>query len=135
MCNALTLYSKLLMPPSFFQRQPNVVLQVVDRVRSKAATYGQDFSALQQSHEQQQNGASNGTSGQRRLKVAPETIAMLYDKWVMPMTKQVQVRHAHENDGRHGGDSGSPCHALGMHLEGFVYAKCVHTPPAQLCSL
>ena len=88
---------------------PQVLLQVVDRVRSKAATYGQDFSAPQQSHDQQQNGASNGTSGQRRLKVAPDTIAMLYDKWVMPMTKQVQVRHAHENDGKHGGDSGSCC--------------------------
>jgi hypothetical protein len=75
-------------------RHHDVPLQVVERVRSKAATYGQDFSTPQQLPKQQQhqNGDSNGSSGQRRLKVAPETIAMLYDKWVMPMTKQVQVR-------------------------------------------
>jgi hypothetical protein len=116
-CNVPTAYSKLLMPPTVFQRQANVMLQVVDRVRSKAATYGQDFSAPQESQEQQhQNGVCNGTSGQRRLKVAPETIAMLYDKWVMPMTKQVQVRLAHKNDGRHGGDSYGFCQTLGMCL-------------------
>ena len=114
---------------------PQVLLQVVDRVRSKAATYGQDFSAPQQSHEQQQNGASNGTSGQRRLKVAPETIAMLYDKWVMPMTKQVQVRHPHENDGKHGGDSGSFCQTVGMCLARFdTSGLCSHTS-STLCLL
>lgn len=67
------------------------ILQVVDRVRAKAATYGQDFSPPAQ-QSQPCNGDANGSGGGRRLKVAPETIAMLYDKWVMPMTKQVQVR-------------------------------------------
>ncbi len=70
------------------------VVQVVDRVRWKAATYGQEAAAAPTGR----NGTADsgavadssddGGSGSR-YKVAPETIAMLYDKWVMPMTKQV----------------------------------------------
>lgn len=63
-----------------------VELKVVDRVRRKAATYGQDSVDM---------ASGNGTTEKaiRQYKVSPDTIAMLYDKWVMPMTKQVQVEY------------------------------------------
>mmetsp|Transcript_18828 Transcript_18828/g.56889 ORF Transcript_18828/g.56889 Transcript_18828/m.56889 type:complete len:341 (+) Transcript_18828:294-1316(+) len=63
-----------------------VELKVVDRVRWKAQTYGQDAEDLANAE------GGEGQSG-RRFKVSPDTIAMLYDKWVMPMTKQVQVQY------------------------------------------
>ena len=66
--------------------------QVVDRVRWKAATYGQDAAAPAQPNGPAQPEGHSGNVP--RYKVAPETVAMLYDKWVMPMTKQVQVRRA-----------------------------------------
>lgn len=58
-------------------------MQVVERVRRKAATYGQDVDSS--SDGQPRPGA--------QYKVSPDTIAMLYDKWVMPLTKQVQVEY------------------------------------------
>ena len=63
------------------------VPQIVDRVRWKAATYGQDAASAPE-----QGSAATDSSSEQRYKVAPDTVAMLYDKWVMPMTKQVQVR-------------------------------------------
>jgi len=62
-------------------------------VRWKAATYGQDADPSQSPPQPGQNGEADGSNGGggARYKVAPDTIAMLYDKWVMPMTKQVQV--------------------------------------------
>lgn len=60
--------------------------QVVDRVRRKAATYGQDSEEMVNYH-------SSSEEAHRQYKVSPDTIAMLYDKWVMPMTKQVQVHN------------------------------------------
>ena len=60
-------------------------MQVVERVRRKAAIYGQDLDS--------DPAGSNGGSadGGQAYKVSPDTLAMLYDKWVMPLTKQVQV--------------------------------------------
>jgi chorismate mutase len=65
--------------------------KVVDRVRRKAATYGQDI---------QLGGgaaaAANGTAGGAaapQYKVSPDLIADLYNRWVMPMTKDVQVAY------------------------------------------
>jgi len=70
--------------------------QVVDRVRRKAAIYGQDVDADAPQH----NGSAAFNGGHdaerdapRQCKVSPDTIAMLYDKWVMPLTKQVQVEY------------------------------------------
>ena len=68
-------------------------------MRRKAAIYGQDVDAEGPQH----NGpaALNGVSAPDGVelhtpphcKVSPDTIAMLYDKWVMPLTKQVQVEY------------------------------------------
>lgn len=59
-----------------------VELQVVERVRLKAATYGQDL------------GTNNsGTPGGVHYKVEPDVVAQLYDDIVMPMTKDVQVAY------------------------------------------
>lgn len=64
--------------------------QVVERVRRKAAIYGQDVgSAPAEGDGSGPEGAAGGT----QFKVSPDTIAMLYDKWVMPLTKQVQVEY------------------------------------------
>lgn len=55
-------------------------------MRRKAAIYGQDVGAAPA-----EGDASEGAPVQ--YKVSPDTIAMLYDKWVMPLTKQVQVEY------------------------------------------
>lgn len=60
--------------------------KVVDRVRWKAATYGQDS-------EDVTSGRGSTEDSPRHYKVSPDTIAMLYEKWVMPMTKRVQVQY------------------------------------------
>lgn len=54
--------------------------KVVDRVRRKAAIFGQDIT---DSNEQQPSS----------YKVEPDTVASLYKKWIMPLTKQVQVAY------------------------------------------
>lgn len=51
-----------------------VELKVVERVTLKASTFGQDLN----SHES-------------LLKIKPEAVAELYDQWVMPLTKDVEV--------------------------------------------
>ena len=74
-------------------------MQVVERVRRKAAIYGQDVDAEGPQHNR--TAALNGGSALHGVepgtpphcKVSPDTIAMLYDKWVMPLTKQVQVEY------------------------------------------
>lgn len=55
-------------------------LQVVERVRRKAAIFGQDITD------------SNDGKGST-FKVEPSTVAELYEKWIMPLTKQVQVAY------------------------------------------
>ena len=61
-------------------KQHECALQVVDRVRRKAAIFGQDIT---DSNEQQPSS----------YKVEPDTVASLYKKWIMPLTKQVQVAY------------------------------------------
>lgn len=54
--------------------------QVVERVRRKAAIFGQDI--------------TDSDDGQASsFKVEPSTVAQLYEKWIMPLTKQVQVAY------------------------------------------
>ncbi|KAK9795599.1 hypothetical protein WJX73_006188 [Symbiochloris irregularis] len=50
--------------------------KVIERVRRKASFYGQDPGAAEEGH-----------------KVPPETVASLYEQWVMPLTKEVQVAY------------------------------------------
>lgn len=59
---------------------PEQEANVVARVRSKAATFGQDVDAA-------------GTVTDGRYKVAPDLVASLYRDWVMPLTKKVQVQY------------------------------------------
>ena len=54
--------------------------RVVERVRGKAATFGQDLDA-------------QGNVTDVQYKVAPQVVADLYKTWVMPLTKEVQVAY------------------------------------------
>jgi len=55
---------------------------VVDRVTKKAATYGQDITEM------------DAVEGKMiSYKVEPELVGELYSKWVMPLTKKVQVKY------------------------------------------
>ncbi len=63
-------------------------------MRRKAAIYGQDVDA--DTPDQNGSAAFNGRPAEGsapHYKVSPDNIAMLYDKWVMPLTKQVQVEY------------------------------------------
>jgi chorismate mutase len=79
----------------------SAVLQVIERVRLKAATFGQDIGTPAQSTAQHNGHAStNGTSHangatatQPRFKVSPDVVAAVYEQWVMPLTKEVEVQY------------------------------------------
>ena len=62
-------------------------VQVLERVRQKAAVYGQDY----------QEGTATAEPvaehDSQSYKVAPETVASLYERWVMPLTKEVEVAY------------------------------------------
>lgn len=62
-----------------------VELKVIERVKLKAATFGQDLSTAA-------GGAQGGEEG-RNYKVRPEVVAQMYDEWVMPLTKEVEVEY------------------------------------------
>lgn len=61
---------------------------VVERVRLKAATFGQDINPAAAGSGQQQQ-LEQG----KRCKIQPEVLADMYDKMVMPLTKDVQVAY------------------------------------------
>ena len=60
-----------------------VELKVLERVKLKAATFGQDLTA----------GPSNNDGDSLVLRVSPEVVADLYEEWVMPLTKEVEVEY------------------------------------------
>ncbi|KAL4422928.1 hypothetical protein ABPG75_009125 [Micractinium tetrahymenae] len=62
-----------------------VELRVIERVRLKAATFGQDLEVSGAA------GGANGSGGS--YKVRPEVVAQLYEQWVMPLTKEVEVQY------------------------------------------
>lgn len=65
---------------------------VVERVRLKAATFGQEINpaaAGSSGSSQQQQPEQAG----RRLKIRPDVLADMYDRMVMPLTKDVQVAY------------------------------------------
>ena len=65
----------------------------MERVRRKAAIYGQDVEAAPAPVAGHGGGPEGPHARGALYKVSPDTIAMLYDKWVMPLTKQVQVEY------------------------------------------
>ena len=67
-------------------------LQVIERVKLKAATFGQDLSAAAAADSSSNGGGSGGGSGVS-YKVRPEVVAQLYEQWVMPLTKEVEVQY------------------------------------------
>lgn len=58
--------------------------KVVERVRLKAATFGQDIGT---------GGSSSSGDGAPHYKVAPDALAAIYNDVVMPLTKDVQVAY------------------------------------------
>ncbi|GFH24849.1 uncharacterized protein HaLaN_22715 [Haematococcus lacustris] len=94
--------------------------RVIERVRLKAATFGQDIVAPSQqpgsssasSNDSGSNGEGSSDSSDThlpgllppqglsskeaagpRLKVSPDVVAALYERWVMPLTKEVEVQY------------------------------------------
>lgn len=62
-----------------------VELKVIERVQLKAATFGQELEV---------SGAAAGSNGAGgSYKVRPEVVAQLYEQWVMPLTKEVEVQY------------------------------------------
>jgi chorismate mutase len=69
-----------------------VELAVVERVRLKAATFGQDINpAAQQQQAQQQQDQQQ--QHEQVYKIEPDVLAKMYDEVVMPLTKDVQVAY------------------------------------------
>ena len=58
-------------------------LQVIARVRRKAAMLGQDYTA--------EEPVQAACESQQTFKVDPDTVAELFQDWVMPLTKDVEV--------------------------------------------
>jgi chorismate mutase len=76
--------------------------KVVDRVRRKAATFGQDILDGGGGGSPGGDGAAAAAAGgaaggespaARSFKVPPDALGQLYDDVVMPMTKDVQVEY------------------------------------------
>ena len=56
-----------------------VELKVIERVKLKASTFGQDLNSV------------GAAETDRILRLDPDAIGALYDTWVMPLTKDVEV--------------------------------------------
>lgn len=59
----------------------DVELKVIERVKLKASTFGQDLNSV------------GGSEADRILRLDPDAIGALYDTWVMPLTKDVEVEY------------------------------------------
>jgi chorismate mutase len=70
-----------------------VEAKVVARVALKAATFGQDLSAAAAAEAAAAAAAAAGGGGAPGQKIRPEAVARLYEQWVMPLTKEVEVEY------------------------------------------
>lgn len=88
-----------------------VELKVVERVRLKAATFGQDLSSSAGAPAPAAAAAGNGSehtsSSSSSYKVRPEVVAQLYEQWVMPLTKEVEVQYLLRRLDADGSNAGS----------------------------
>jgi chorismate mutase len=73
---------------------------VVERVRLKAATFGQEINPAAAAAASANSGAGSSSGAQQqspgeqqRLKIRPDVLADMYDRMVMPLTKDVQVAY------------------------------------------
>jgi chorismate mutase len=68
---------------------------VVERVRLKAATFGQDINpqAATGAAAGGDGSAGSSSSSSRQYKIQPDVLAAMYDTIVMPLTKDVQVEY------------------------------------------
>ncbi|KAF5839812.1 chorismate mutase [Dunaliella salina] len=67
--------------------------KVVDRVRLKAATFGQDISSAPDTPTSAHTSTHHfsTTTTTPKLKISPDLVAKVYQDWVMPLTKKVEV--------------------------------------------
>lgn len=61
-----------------------VELKVIDRVKLKTATFGQDLTEVKPHDQSELN---------NMLRISPEVVAQIYDEWIMPLTKEVEVEY------------------------------------------
>jgi chorismate mutase len=66
-----------------------VELKVVERVKLKAATFGQDLNTATTAAAS----AVSSNGDELLLRVSPQAVADLYEEWVMPLTKEVEVEY------------------------------------------
>lgn len=60
----------------------NCAVQVIARVRQKTATFGRDYTG---------DGPLREDGKEEQFKVDPDAVAALFEDWVMPLTKEVEV--------------------------------------------
>lgn len=61
--------------------------KVKKRVEKKARTFGQRVTL------EDNAGKQEGTAGDSECKIDPKVLSKLYDQWVMPLTKDVEVEY------------------------------------------
>lgn len=61
---------------------PKVEQTIKERVDMKTRTYAQEVELKE-----------NGDAGDPVYKIKPNLVADLYEKWIMPLTKEVQVQY------------------------------------------
>lgn len=93
--------------------KPDVEAAVLRRVEAKAAAFGQDIEtpspapapadgsgagdgagvahSLSRGVLEEQGSRGSSAQAEKRFKVEPAVVAELYGRWIMPLTKQVQV--------------------------------------------
>jgi len=85
-----------------------VELKVIERVKLKASTFGQDLNSV------------GAAETDRILRLDPDAIGALYDTWVMPLTKDVEVsfvlRKSRGRSERGRAGSSAPVHVLARPL-------------------
>jgi chorismate mutase len=62
-------------------------------VRRKAEIYGQELVGTGSATVHSTSGAGHGEQQSPTYKLDPQVIADLYERWVMPLTKEVQISY------------------------------------------
>ena len=62
-------------------------------MKRKAATFGADITSEADAAAAAAAGSNGGGGGGGSQKIDPEAVARLYEQWVMPLTKEVEVQY------------------------------------------